>query len=312
MNLFNRMIFIFIGAFCVCFILYNRLLKERMPKEFSEIAITIKIIMILALIIILVIHIIKYYQFALSKQSEKNRIFFFFEKYYNKSYNPINIISNSLKEFDIFMKTYSPYYNERETYVDITLKNITLIFLNKKQNVIFVIVLLRLLPNLLVCLCLFIDFFYKNKFFYFYKSLWLLIFPLIVTYIIYSIKVFIESNLAHLNNILLLKIGFLTNKPIMVEDLKQVSLYEWQEILLSSEASKYICSNNLTDETKQLFKDDIISAKYCLEYSVDYMKMLFLMDYFLDQYDYYKKKIEIPFNIIKYIIYLIIWLNISL
>ena len=65
---------------------------------------------------------------------------------------------------------------------------------NIKLNIIILLTIISISQRIVI-ISLFIDIVIKHKFYYFYKMLWLFIFPLINQYVIYSIKAYLETNL---------------------------------------------------------------------------------------------------------------------
>ena len=226
-------------------------------------------------------------------------------------YNPSQIISSSMIALDVFLKK-TPYYNDQYSYSDIIIRKIAHLLFNTKIKVISIILLFRVLPQVIVCSCFIYDILLNDKFHYFYKSLIILIFPLMIQYIIYSITTFIDTNLAGLNEALELR---LINKEDYSEDIpleyyNKISIYEWRDLLQTPEGTKYICHNNLSQEALKSFKGDIVSAKYSLEIAIDLMKDLFTLSHYVKCYKQYKFIIETPIKVVKYTIYIIGWSHI--
>lgn len=110
-----------------------------------------------------------------------------------------------------------------------------------------------------------------------------------------------EINLQEINETLTLRLIPHANisNDTTIEDYYIVDIYEWQQLLLTKEGNDYLCYNTLSNETLLSFNNDSISAQYCLEYAVDFMNTLFKINKMILDYNYYKLKVEIPFNILK-------------
>lgn len=249
-----------------------------------------------------------------NKDNKEGNYTIYIKKLYNHPYNPIHFIINSMTEFDAFIKNNSPFYDEHDSYSDFIFKKIAFYLFNTEKKVILMITFFRLIPQIIVCICFLTDILIYDKFYLFYKSLCLLIFPLIINYIIYSLKIIVEVNLQEVNETLTLRIiphASITDDTTY-EDYPIIDVYEWQQLLLTEEGKDYICYNTLSEETKLSFNNDSISARHCLEYAVDFMNILFQINKMIIDYYNFKLKIEIPFNIFKYSLYFMGWLYITL
>jgi hypothetical protein len=313
MNRYHKLFLILIGFLLVLCILYYRLIQERLPREFSEIFLIFKIFTLSLMLVLLIVNLVIYYKENSIKNNE-GKYTIYIKKLYNHPYNPIHFIINSITEFDAFIKNNSSFYDEHDRYSDVILRKIAFYLFNTAKKVILMITFFRLIPQIIVCICFLTDILIYDKFYLFYKSLWLLIFLLIINYIIYSLKIIVEVNLQEVNETLSLRIishANITNDTTY-EDYTIIDVYEWQQLLLTEEGNDYVCYNTLSKETELSFNNDLISARHCLEYTVDFMNILFQINKMILDYNNYKLKIEIPFNIFKYSLYFIGWLYISL
>lgn len=307
---------IIIGLLFLLFILYNRLWRERLPKFFSDIANSyyyfLYIIIIISFTITLITTLYQIYIKFRKIYREPNYIIKKINIIIEHPYNPYNIISKSIIVLDAFIKNNTPFYDDSYSYSDIIIMKCASILFSTKIKTILFILFLRLAPQLIVCNCFFIDIIYHEKFLYFYKSLKLLIIPLILQYILYSIENFINTNLQGLNDILVIrKLPLqLYSKNVSLEDYDIISIYEKRDLLLSFESNKYIFNNNLSNETIASFNGDLQSAQVSLERAIDIMHNLFYLNKGLLIFKEYKFLIEAPFKIVSYIIYIIGWLYI--
>lgn len=87
MNLYNKLL-ILIGTFIVNIILYNHLIRTRIPKDYFYISLNIKIWCFLMMLLFFCINSIKVYKFY-QKTTKSSKIVSFFKELYNKKYNPI-------------------------------------------------------------------------------------------------------------------------------------------------------------------------------------------------------------------------------
>ena len=93
------------------------------------------------------------------------------------------------------IKNNLPWYDANKDYNDLVFSKIAQVFCNYprvSKGTLFCIIVLC--PGT-VCSALLIDVLVINKFYYFYKTLWLIIFPMIISYILYSIQTLVTTNL---------------------------------------------------------------------------------------------------------------------
>lgn len=308
-----RNLLIIIGTLLVSIILYARLLKTRIPHDFVMLATGYYYIssmfITISMLILLISNLIILYKIIYSKRQQTSFFTEILQKVIKHPYNPILLARNSMIELDAFIKNRVPFYDAHQSYVDLLLINLHKIFFNSTLKRILVIIIFRLLPQVIVCIGFSYDLCYNNSFFYFYKSLWLLIFPLIFSYIAYSVRTFVDTNLESLNDILELKIILESElkKGATLSDFVPISVFDWQGLLLTPEGEDYICHNNLSPETLETYGDDTMSASYSLKYAVNFMKVLFQMSISMTHYERHKLYVESIFNIIKYFIFFIGW-----
>lgn len=153
------------------------------------------------------------------------------------------------------------------------------------------------------------DLCYNKGFIYFYKSLWLLIFPLLINYTAYSIKTFANTNLESLDNILDLRVIHTSEftKESQISDFVPISVFDWHSLILTPEGEEYICHNNLSAKILTEFGENTHSIAYSLNYAVDLMKTLFHINNTMVLYEEHKANTENIFNILKYLIFFIGW-----
>lgn len=172
--------FIINGFIIFYFILWNYLIRVRLPKEISP---------------DLANYIVYYYvtMFSVTILTLLVSILHVFNIHIFKSSKFTLVIKQSLEALDIFIK-------EHIEVVSNVLQEKMFIFLFSNQKVIkYVYILFSVLPKVIVTLCLCYDVFYSKNIYYFYKSFPLLILPLIAKYLLYSFKNLYEVQYNHIN-----------------------------------------------------------------------------------------------------------------
>lgn len=309
MNRLNRILLIATGIFILSFILYNRVFRYREFHTIFEIARVQKIILYGNLCVLMC---------TLSLLNAKRLYNYFYPKeprkivkklliLWNDSRNPFHFWSNSLLELDIFIKNSLPMHDEHMSYGDYILGKISKIILKKQFITLIIVYGIIIICQTIVCISLIYDVFMLQKFFYFYKLLWLIIFPIIITYIIYSIRNNVEVNIASLNKVLQFKV---ISKELydMNADLSlytNLTINEWYTVVTSSQANNYICYNTLHPDF--LLKRNHINQEYVLNYCVDSLNLFFGVRIFLEKYDHIHTTWMSFFNIVKYLTYSICW-----
>lgn len=305
-----------LGSFILSYIIYRRLFKARLPKEICYTddltLVFLNCLVLISSIVILLVTIYNYYKIITNNNYKPitNRLMIKLQMLYNHPNNPLHFWTNSLIALDIAIKNKIPYYDQNRDYLDIILIFISKYFCKYQRMSINILLLINILMQSIVVACFFTDIVINHKFFYFYKVLWLLIFPLIISYLLYSIKVFININLASLDDILTLRIIKSSNytKDSFPNEFILVTISEWMEISKSSKENEFLCINTLSEDF--LIKNphhDHANQAVILEYCVDSLNTFFKISSFLISYEKKKNMILLPFNIIKYSFYSYCW-----
>lgn len=169
-NLINlkKYLLIIIGFIIIIVFIWNRVLRERLPRD---IPFNLSWVYLLILIIIISIHLYVIYNFI--RKHFKLHVLNSYK--IDKIYIPLILFDTFLKERIISEKT--------------TKKLILLLIKYSDKSLAYSrsIYFLWHIFQILVPLMLFIDVFYLKKITLFYKTLWLLLFPLIYKYLQYSL-----------------------------------------------------------------------------------------------------------------------------
>lgn len=293
-----------IGSIILSYLLYKRLFKTRLPREIYTtndlFIISTNIFLIITSVVLLLLTLYTVFLFIQNKEvlPTKNKLILKIEELYN----PLHLWTNSLVALDIIVKNKMPYYDHNKTYLDLII-----MFFGKTlcKNIIILLTII-IISQSIVIISLFIDIVIKHKFYYFYKMLWLFIFPLINQYVIYSIKAYLETNLTSLNeDVLILKVIKKTDftNDTTIDDFHIVTVMEWYEICKST-ADDFLCANILAPV---YVKGNHVLDTIMLNYCVDIMNELFKIQSFLDLYSVWKAKTLAIFNILRFSAYIFCW-----
>lgn len=304
---------LFSGVIILSAILYNRLFRIRLPRNINTFIDSpyyiLYIIILIGFIIMLCSTVLQLYMFLLNIDKKSSIFISKIKLIVDHKYNPITIISKSLILLDAFIKNLSPNYNDIYSYIDIVIIKIARFLLETNTKIIYTLFILRITPQLIVCFCFIRDILFHQEFNSFYKSLIVLILPLLLQYIQYSIKMLVDTNLEDLDDSLDIRIlpSHQYTKETSFEDYQRISIYDWRDICLSPEKEDYICYNNLSQKTLDEINNDTLIGKHILGKGVSFMSTLFELYNYSYKFDEYKFIIETPINITKYTIYIIGW-----
>ena len=305
------MIKLLLGIIIVFVVLYNRLLRIRLPRElFTEITViqfilfsSILIGFIITLSLIIYKAYIKYYNI---KPKEPPLYISYILKH---PWNPITIFVDSMKSLDVFIKNSTPSYNHISLYSDIIIMRITRWLITYPTISEFLLIALRILPQLIVCLAFCYDVVIANYFYYFYKLAWILILPMFISYIVYSVNEHTTGNLRELNaflNVRIIKESDIPAEGISIHDCPLVSLETWAEIRTGNQHVNlhyrwfYTLAKDKVTGNKE---HDAFIFNQCMDY-VD----LFMNSYvYFKIHDIYKEVIITPFNVVRCILYIFAW-----
>lgn len=297
----SKHIKIIIAILFISFILYYRLFHKRLPRDLYDdlnfYLICLYFLILVSMFVLLILNIIKLYKKVYKvKTTYKSTYLDSFLNLLNHKYNPVNLLNKSLITFDAFIKNNTPEYDSHKLYSDHIIEKISIGFSLYPKSSISVLLLLRIIPQIIICLSFLIDVLVFHKFFFLYKTLWVLLVPMLITYITYSIKKNIEINLDSLNDSVNLTV-----------DNKQLTIYQWYDI------ARYDIKNDVqTVCTINLKNENLNSEKHqnILDYIIDGMNLYFTLEDYIIKYDYYREFSEYSFNIFKYLTYTICWIYI--
>ena len=303
-----------LGLFIISYLLYRRLFKIRLPQEIIPIQdlviISIHILLCLSTFGMACISFYIYMKIVLNKEDTRPRtnpiIVKIIEIYQNK-WNPLPLFQNSLMELDIYLKNKIPMYDKQRDYLDVVIMYISTFFIKHEKLFLFIFLSIPVLFQSIVLVSFMTDVLVYTKFYYFYNNLWLLIFPLLSKYILYSIKVFLDTNLRSLENVLILKVVKASDYELYQEKAPtfNISIQDWRDLSTNTPINTYLCINALSPEyTKDNPQLDYTETlKYCIES----MEQFFIIYSFIDQITLLTKKFILPFDILKYSLYSFCW-----
>lgn len=295
----NKTIKIVLGLAITIYIIYFRLIFNRTPRELYEninvYYIILYFIITVMMLILFLSNIIKLFH-KINNNTIKNEsmILEYLYKIYSNQLNPLIYWSKSLIAFDAFIKNNTFQYDSRKTYADHIIERIGLLLSTYNRLSIPLLTILHILPQLIVCISFFIDVIIQNKFFYFYKTLWLLIIPMLISYLIYSIAQNLMTNIESLNETLL----------IVADNNEIITIYDWFNITKKSmkEETQVVCAICLKEEIVNPQENQII-----LDYIIKCMNLYYTLHNYMEQYSFYKEYIDYFFNSLKYLIYSSCW-----
>jgi len=302
-------IYIISGLIIISFLLYNRILFKRLPRDIlNEISLDVSVFYILCFIISFILLILNSYylynKLVLKKELNPNK---YLIKFITHKYNPLNLITKSLVSLDTFIKNHTPRYNENFSYADYyTLKLGQLLFKYKKYTV-FSFFIIKFFSEITLCVLFLIDIIIFNQFKYFYNNLWLLLIPMLLTYIIYSINVFLKVNLDGISEILDIKVVPSEEIPTVIipDDYKSISVDQWFILSKSEFKDKLIYYNTLKEGFAKEISDE--SHGVVLRNIVTFLNVCSEIVDFLTEYKELCAKYEDKINILKYSIYTTGW-----
>ena len=308
---------IFIGFLIFLSILYNRIFRIREEKVFFitfDLFIFLLYTTLAATMLCLCAYnciIIYRWVSAVELKPNTNPIILFIRENATKHIqNTLGHFRDSLETFDSYLKNNTPYYNDEKRYTDI-LCEIFGQWLEKYAKIsTFLELSIIALCQLVVVTGFVFDLLYLGKFSYFYKYLWLLIIPLVIQYIIYSINIYAKINLEALNNII--HIHVITHeelqKPLKLADIPRISL-EQHHILAKAPVQDifYIKTISAQYLKENPGMDIIITLQKYLPDSSILCKLLFYTETFYES----KTKYLALFNSLRYFSYGIGWLYLA-
>lgn len=300
-----------LGFFILSYLLYRRLLIVRLPRDILPardlFIIGVNAFLCISTFVIACVYLYTFFTHPSNKEKTVNPFLKKIIERYRSKWNPILLIQNSLLALDIYIKNNSPMYDENRDYVDLIVIFISKIICKYQRIFLFLFIFIPIFFQSIVTISFCFDVLINKKFYYFYKTLWLLIFPLIATYILHSIRALVDTNLKSLENVLTLRVVLACEYEVhkMRAPIFKVSVQDWKDIAANTPAGSYLCMNSLSQEFIEN-KDDLDHIA-TLNYCVDSMNEYFIIYKFLDAFALLKNKYQLPFNIIKYFTYSFCW-----
>jgi hypothetical protein len=306
-SLINKYILIFIGSFIVIYFLYIRIILERVPKDFTKLSLKIYLAVSLCMsvffTILLILSIYRYLKSSLitKKSHIENNIFY---KYYSKNKDLlssiIQLITKSLITFDSYLKYSIPFSGNTIEYIGRFL--ITTQLSSEIINKIIIFI------RLVIAVTFIIELVFYKKIDLFYKLLILLVIPLIHTYIIYSLKLWIDDQVKSIDYVLEFEMLNYNNKivpfTVLVEFYCHENYYDGEDIRI-----KFIFKKKYLEYWQTTGKN----IKYEKNYAIVFSYLVCQIAFHLFCYDRYleKSKLNSIFSIITLSIYSISWIYIS-
>lgn len=192
-----KYIYVILGFFWITYIIYLRLILERLPVELAKNLSLVKLVIYLSLSVLFICLFINcIYKVFVNK--EKVNLLSKFLGYFHV------FLRRSLSEFYEFLKgILANYFDLYQWHKSLGIWLVKLVKSNNK--ILFLLLLLDVLPKLLLVLSLFIDVFYFEKFCYFYKLSIFFICPLILLFLEYTFEKFCFENIDYINYPLYIK-----------------------------------------------------------------------------------------------------------
>lgn len=303
-----------LGLFILSYLLYRRLFLVRLPKHIHPtddiFILGINLLLCFSTLTMACIYLysfIKYMRNLEKNEINTNNIIAKLLEISQSKWNIFLLIQNSMLALDIYLKNIIPMYDENRDYLDVIILFIAHYFCKYEKISLFIFIFIPIFFQGIVIISFFIDVFINAKFHYFYKNIWLLIFPWITTYILYSIKTFIDTNLNSLNDVLNLNVVKTSQyaKHKMDAPIFKVSVQDWRDIVCNTPKGLYLCMSSLSNDYTT--NKPLLNHRETLQYCTTSMNEFFIVYDFLDKIFSLKKKYLIPFNAIKYFLYCICW-----
>lgn len=225
--------------------------------------------------------------------------------YMNKHKKSFVLLRKTM-DYLIFLDIYYIIDNNKKSYLEVLVQMTSRFFCIYHNKVLTVLFSIIIIFPWIVCSSFFIDVVIYHKLYFFYKTLSLLLFPLIIHYIIYCLHIFKVVNLKALNNTLVINIipkaEFTPELPL--DRYTTVDIYSFYNILATSGSKEFVCRINLSQECKdQLDLDHLVILNVSLELLTEFYEL----DNFLKKYSELKTLLLPEFNIAKYFLYSYTW-----
>ena len=296
----NKILLILISSSIILSYISLRFISTKLPKELliqPDIFIVVSYSCIFMTFVGLTF--VSLYSLYKTKHSVYNNKFITHCKHYANKI--IKLFYKSLKTLDDFIK-HELFINHTGQILKTFGLKITQILKYKiSKRYLIIYLLCNIIPRVFILFIFSIDILYLHKFQYVYKVAWLLIIPLLYRYLIFTYKEFSEHNINQmLQHVLIFK--FEDNSIMNTQDIIEFTIeskskkYSAIRVELSKELTQ-ICYNTGGDITQTL-------AYYLPQFNI-FTKLYSIIAIFEQLHKY-----NIYFNLIRFLLYSLLWLYI--
>jgi hypothetical protein len=308
-SIIKQNLFITAGILITLYICYLRLIITRLPKDISIKATIVETICYLLITICFVslflYTIYKLYKIIYNKSFKtSNNIVVILFKYI------LQIYTGCLTALDNYIK-----HTLLQTHLGYYLKTISIVcnkIFNNKRSVNFAIAYfsLDLFPKIFLLLCFTLDT-YNHKFNYIYQFACLLLIPLIYRYLVFTFREFSEHNIAQINGVILIykfHSGAIMTTQDIIDTCKGIT---FEDDIYASQIPGYtVRVVDLSQEFKQTYMTPDDNLSETLIFYSDQFTFFQKVRRNVDILEKIQVKYDIYFNLIRYLLYSILWLYI--
>lgn len=289
-----KKLFIFNGFVILFFILWNYLIRVRLPKEIStdlsNYVVYYYITMFstaVILLLITILHVCNIHIFSSSKI--------------------LKVIKQSLEALDVFLKEYTEILSN-------ALQEKVFIFLFNNQKMIkYLYIICYIAPKFCITLCLCYDVFYLKNIYKNNKCFPLLVLPLIIKYLVYNFKKLYDIQYKNVNKRIniscytlgnetfaeLITLEFFIEQTIRINHLKLEQLFDCL-ITLDPKFVEEITQKYGDDDLVFDYKKALVKYKNLVEHLIKLRTVSYI-------YEDYQRIYDAKLNIILYLIAAICW-----
>lgn len=206
-NYYKYLFFTFLGFLIVCFIIWNRLLRDRFARDLILYRTNSFLFYLVCFIIFLFtcLSVSAYVNLKKAKNLNETKNTIIQEMILKLKQTKIYFIGTSLvdspKIFYDFLMKHTDIEGFIAYFAEVILYKVIVIFAGKNKAPFYIIFVL--IPRLIVIIIFYVDIFVYNQLYYFYKFLVLLLIPIMFYSIIYMTKTLCDKNIyffmLHLN-----------------------------------------------------------------------------------------------------------------
>jgi hypothetical protein len=190
----NKFLLIIIGFSIVTYIIYIRVILERMPRDFTQVDPRTYFIFTISMLLLfsfsLIFTIIVYLKLFSTREESSVTDTIVYKCYIKTKHiliSLIQLITTSLIAFDLFWKDLIPFSGNISEYIGRFLIKVRLSF--------EIISKVCIVIKLVIAITFVIELVFYKKLDYFYKELILLIIPLLHSYIVYTIRQWVKDQI---------------------------------------------------------------------------------------------------------------------